>query len=54
MKSITTANIKIPKIKDFDNEYIENYLKKSGYDVIRWAITDISNSEINVSFSFAE
>lgn len=54
MKSITTKNIKIPEIKDFDNDYIENYLKKSGYNHIRWAITDVSNSKITVSVSFAE
>ena len=52
MKSITTSNFKIPKIENFDNEYIENYLKNSGYDVIRWAITDINLNDIILSVSF--
>ena len=51
MKSIITSNVKIPKIKDFDNEYIENTLKTAGYDFVRWAITGINDSEITVSVS---
>ncbi len=54
MKSITTKNIKIPKIQNFDNEYIENYLKNSGYDTIRWAITGINNQEISLTVSYME
>ena len=52
MKSITTANVKIPKIENFDNEYIENYLKNRGYDLIRWAITGVNEQEITVSVSY--
>ena len=51
MKSIITSNIKIPKIQDFDNDYIENTLKTSGYDFVRWAITGIDDFEITVSVS---
>ena len=52
MKSISTINVKIPKIQNLDSEYIENYLKNSGYDVIRWAITDVGENEITVSVSY--
>ena len=52
MKSITTASIKIPKIENLDNEYIENYLTKSGYSFVRWAITDVDENEITISVSY--
>lgn len=52
MTKVITKNIKIPKIENFDNEYIENYLAQSGYDVIRWAITDFDENEITVSASY--
>ena len=46
MKSIITTTVKIPKIKDYDDDYIENYVANLGYDVVRWAITAISENEI--------
>ena len=52
MKSITSTNVKIPQVEDFDTEYIENYLKNRGYDLIRWAITDVGENEITVSVSY--
>ena len=52
MKSITTSNVKIPKIENFDNEYIENYLANLGYDLVRWAITYIDENEITISVSY--
>ena len=51
MSKIVTKNIKIPKIQVFDNTYIEDYLKRLGYDVIRWAITGMGAYEIFVSAS---
>lgn len=46
---ITSEIIKIKKIKDFDNTYIESFL--IGKSVIRWAITDIDDEFITLNVS---
>ncbi|MBO7672133.1 hypothetical protein J6S88_01865 [bacterium] len=51
---IRTTTIKIKKTEIIDNDYIENSLKNSGYTAIRWAITDINNSEITLTVSYSE
>lgn len=43
--------IKIEKIKNFDNTYIENELSKIYDSVIRWAIVDIDNF-LHISVSY--
>ena len=48
---IKSEIIKIKKIENFDNSYIEQELSKLYKSVIRWAIVDISD-EISVSFSY--
>lgn len=52
MKSIITITLKIPKIKNFNNDYIESYIADLGYDAVRWAITGVDENEINVSLSY--
>ena len=48
---INSETIKIKKIENFDNLYIEKELSKLYKSVIRWAIVDI-DEEISVSVSF--
>lgn len=48
---ITTKNIELEKPNDFDNLWIEKELSKLGYDVIRWAIVDITDKKIIISTS---
>lgn len=43
---ITTKNIELEKPNDFDNLWIEKELSKLGYDVIRWAIIDVTDTKI--------
>ena len=49
---ILSKDVKIDKINEFSGEYIESELKKQGYDVLRWAITEISDSQYTVSISY--
>lgn len=46
---ITTRTIKLQKPVEFDNLWIENQL--AGYNVIRWAIIDVTEREITLSVS---
>ena len=48
---ITTETIKINKPNEFDNQWIENQLSELGFDVIRWAIVDITEKELILSIS---
>ena len=45
---IKSEIVKIKKIKDFDNLYIENELSKLYKSVIRWAIISIDNEQRDV------
>ena len=44
--------IKIPRIENFDNDYIENELSKKFAVVIRWAVVDVEENELVVSVSY--
>ncbi len=50
---IKSGIVKIKKIDDFDNLYVEQELSKIFKSVIRWAIVDI-NDDLTVSVSFEE
>lgn len=49
---IKSEVVKIKKIKDFDNLYIENELIKLNKEPIRWAIIDITLDYLVVSVSY--
>ncbi len=49
---ITTETIKLNRPDEFDNLWIENQLSELGFDVIRWAIVDISANKITLSISY--
>lgn len=49
---IKSEVVKIKKIKDFDNLYIENELNKLNKEPIRWAIIDITSDYLVVSVSY--
>ena len=44
--------VKIPKIENFVNDYIENELSKKVTAVIRWAGVDGEENELVVSVSY--
>jgi hypothetical protein len=49
---IKSEVVKIKKIKDFDNLYIEQELIKLNKKSIRWAIIDITSDFLFVSISY--
>lgn len=49
---IKSEVVKIKKIKDFDNLYIEKELIKLNKNPIRWAIIDITSDNLIVSVSY--
>ncbi len=49
---IKSEIVKIKKIKGFDNLYIEQELKNSGFDLVRWAIVKIDDDFLTVSVSY--
>ena len=49
---IASKIIKINKPKILENSYIENELSKVCQDVIRWAITDITDNDITITVSY--
>lgn len=49
---IKSEVVKIKKIKDFDNLYIEKELIKLNKNPIRWAIIDITSAFLVVSVSY--
>lgn len=48
---IESVVVKIEKVNDFDNIYIERELSKMFNNIVRWAIIDIDES-ISVSVSY--
>lgn len=44
--------VKIPRIENFDNDYVEQELSKLFSSVIRWAIIDVQENELIISVSF--
>ena len=51
---ITTQTIKLKKPIEFDNLWIEKQLSNMGFNVIRWAIIDITDTELILSVSHSE
>lgn len=49
---IKSKNIKIKKIENFDNLYIEQELKLMGFDVVRWAVIAVDEGYLTVSISY--
>lgn len=44
--------IKIKKIGNFDNDYVEQELSKLFSSVIRWAIVDVQENDLVISVSY--
>ncbi len=44
--------IKIKKIENFDNDYVEQELSKLFSSVIRWAIVDVQENDLVISVSY--
>lgn len=44
--------LKIKRIENFDNNYIEREMSKHFSAIIRWAIVEITETEIIVSISY--
>lgn len=49
---ILSEEIKIKKPASLSSEYIENELKKTGRDPLRWAIVDVHEETLVVSVSY--
>ena len=50
---ITTKEVQIKIIDNLSSEYIEKEIKKMGYDVLRWAITNVDDDfyTLNIAIS---
>lgn len=44
--------VKIPRIENFDNDYVEQELSKLFSSVIRWAIVAVGEDDLSVSVSY--
>ena len=51
---ITTKTVKIEIPKELSSKYIEEQLKLSGYDVLRWAITDYDDKFYKLDVAVVE
>lgn len=51
---ITTQTVKLKKPNDFDNLRIEKQLSDMGFNVIRWAIIDVTGTELTLIVSHSE
>ncbi len=49
---IKSAVVKINKINNFDNCYIESELRKLYRDIVRWAVIDVDDADISISVSY--
>ncbi len=49
---IKSDTITINKTDNFDDVYIEKQLASQFSNIIRWAVIDVSDSEITVSVSY--
>ncbi len=49
---IRSSVVKIKKINNFDNIYIESELNKFCKDIVRWAVVDIKQDALSVSVSY--
>lgn len=44
--------VKIKKINNFDNSYLETELNKFYKDIVRWAVVDVDDDSVYISVSF--
>ena len=51
---ISTREVKIDKSIDFDSNSIEEELKRLGFDVLRWAITDFDEKSYTLNLAVVE
>ncbi len=51
---ITTKEVKIDKIDNLKSEYIESQLKQMGFDVLRWAITEVNDTFYTLNIAIIE
>ncbi|MBQ9245171.1 hypothetical protein IJ182_02760 [bacterium] len=51
---ISSKDIKIKITDNLSSEYIETELKKLGYDILRWAITDYDKNNYTVNIAYVE
>ncbi len=51
---ILSKDVKIKRTEDFTSEYIKAELKKQGYDVLRWAVTDYNDTDYIVNIAYVE
>ena len=49
---INSEIIKIPKINNFDNVYVEAELANLGFNIVRWAVVEVGEYDIAISFSY--
>lgn len=49
---IKSEIVKINKIENFDNIYIEKELSKLGKEPLRWAVVDVGDENIALSISY--
>lgn len=49
---IKSSVVKIKKINNFDNCYIEFELRKLYRDIVRWAVVDVDDDSVYISVSF--
>lgn len=49
---IKSKNVKIKKIENFDNLYVEQELKTLGLDIVRWAVIAVEEDYLTVSVSY--
>lgn len=51
---ITTKTVKIEKKETLSSHYLEEQLKLSGYDVLRWAITGVDENNYILDVAVVE
>ena len=49
---IVSDNIVINNVENISTEYIENELKKTGIDPIRWAITKVEQETLTITLAY--
>lgn len=49
---IVSDIVKIEKVKNFDNDYIEQELLKSFNNIIRWALIEVEDYKLTISVSY--
>ncbi len=51
---ITSKEIKIENIGEFSSEYVNSQLRQLGFDVLRWAITNVDDDFYTVNIAIVE